>query len=79
MSKTTTGRSFRAAMLLGATCAVFAAPAYSQSDNSEEIEEIVTTGSRIARTELTSVSPINVLDQESDRICGLKQCCNNIE
>ena len=63
----------RAAMLLGATCAAFSAPVYSQTgdgDEDEVIERIVVTGSRIARKELVAVSPINIVDEVAIEITG---------
>jgi outer membrane receptor protein involved in Fe transport len=70
MSRTTTKRSFRAAIILGATCAALSAPVYAQSDGEETIEEIITTGSRIARTELESVSPITIVTEEAIEFAG---------
>lgn len=63
-------RSLREAVLLGATCAVLSTPVHSQTDEEEVIEEIVTTGSRIARSELSSVSPINILDEAAIEFAG---------
>lgn len=39
-------------------------------DNEQVIEEVVVTGSRIARKELISVSPINTLDEQQIEIAG---------
>jgi len=70
MNKIFTRQSLHAAILLGATCAAFSAPVYSQSGDDEVLDEIVTTGSRIARKELTSVSPINILDTQAIEFAG---------
>jgi len=70
MNKIFTRQSLRAAILLGATCAAFSAPVYSQSGDEAVVEEIITTGSRIARKEVTSVSPINVLDEQAIEFAG---------
>ncbi len=55
--------------LIGVLAAVFGAGAAAQetpgiNSDGETIEEVVVTGSRIARTDLTSTSPITVLSNE---------------
>ncbi len=71
---------FHKASLLAGTImagAVFAAPAYAQtetvSDSAEETTEstaIVVTGSRIQRTDLQSTSPVTVVSAEEFRLTG---------
>ncbi len=70
MNRTLTKWSLRGPLLLGAAFTAFSAPVYAQTGGEAVLEEIVTTGSRIARSELTSVSPITVIDQEAIEFSG---------
>ena len=62
----------------GSVAAVFAltampsGPVFAQAaaESDEPIEEIITTGSRIARTELQSVSPITIVNEEAIEFAG---------
>lgn len=67
----------RRAILMGSTAtalagAVLSVPfaAQAQQEDADEIEQIVVTGSRIARTDLTSSSPVAVVDAEQFRLSG---------
>lgn len=55
-------RSIRAALLAGAAVSVVALPAVPAMAQQQQLEEIVVTGSRIARPTLTSSSPVTSLD-----------------
>ena len=66
-------RPSRKLLALAAVFAVFSAPVHAQTDDGgddEVLETITVTGSRIARTELVSVSPITVIDQAAIDISG---------
>ncbi|MFM2044372.1 MAG: hypothetical protein RLY86_2948 [Pseudomonadota bacterium] len=60
----TTKRTLRAVLLAGAAAGMMAMPAPSAfaQDGLQDLEEIIVTGSRIARPTLTSSSPVTSLD-----------------
>lgn len=68
MKNSTLSQAVKLAMLSTATAAI-AAPAVAQ-DEPEQIEEIITTGSRLVRTDLEAVSPLQVVDNEEFLISG---------
>nr|MBP7912113.1 TonB-dependent receptor plug domain-containing protein [Pseudomonadales bacterium] len=51
------------AAAVGAIASTGSLPALAQDPAAEQIEEVVVTGSRIRRTDLTSMSPISVFDE----------------
>lgn len=67
---------FHKASLLAGTImagAVFATPAYAQTESAEDTTEstaIVVTGSRIQRTDLNSTSPVTVVSPEEFKLTG---------
>ncbi len=69
MDNTTLSRAVKLAMISAGATAV-ASPAVAQ-EGAEPIEEIVTTGSRIVRTDLESVSPLQIVDDEEFVISGI--------
>ena len=57
-------RSFRAAVFAGALAVVWTNPVISEeSDADADIEEVIVTGSRIARSNTESTAPIKILDR----------------
>jgi len=57
-------RSFRAAVFAGALAVVWTNPVISEeSDTDADIEEVIVTGSRIARSNTESTAPIKILDR----------------
>ena len=64
-----------ASVLAGASALAFTPQAFAQEEDVEteeaEIEEIITTGSRIVRDTFSSVSPLQVIDGETSRDLGL--------
>ncbi len=51
------------AAAVGAIASTGSLPALAQDPAAQQIEEVVVTGSRIRRTDLTSMSPISVFDE----------------
>ena len=66
-----------ASMLVWASTLALTPQAFAQEEEEEEetesaeIEEIVTTGSRIVRDTFSSISPLQVIDGETSRDLGL--------
>ena len=65
-----------ASVLLGAFSLALTPQAFAQEEEEEEtesaeIEEIITTGSRIVRDTFSSISPLQVIDGETSRDLGL--------
>ena len=57
-------RSFRAAVFAGALAVVWTNPVISEeSDTDADIEEVIVTGSRIARSNTETTAPIKILDR----------------
>ncbi|MFQ5535592.1 MAG: hypothetical protein ACE5EM_12315, partial [Sphingomonadales bacterium] len=55
----------------GMAMAMSALPAVAQEEAEvAEVEEITVTGSRISRTDLTSMSPVSVVSSEEFRLSG---------
>lgn len=59
--------------------AVTAAPSAMAQDGAEELEEIITTGSRIKRADLDSASPVTVIDREAILAQGVTDVGNLIQ
>ncbi|GIX16357.1 MAG: hypothetical protein KatS3mg119_0543 [Rhodothalassiaceae bacterium] len=59
-----------AGLILGAAPLALAQQQGEAPDQAEEIEQIVVTGSRIARPELTSPSPLTVVGAEDFKVTG---------
>lgn len=67
----TTARAVRAALLCGAASLALPVAAQAQQSGApQQLEEIVVTGSRIARTDVTSASPISVINAEAFQYSG---------
>jgi iron complex outermembrane receptor protein len=60
-----------AALCVGASLILSLPAAIAQDDTDEVLEEIITTGSRIARNEFTSSSPITVVDGDKVALSGV--------
>jgi iron complex outermembrane receptor protein len=64
-----------ASVLVGASTLAFTPQAFAQEEDEDteeaEIEEIITTGSRIVRDTFSSISPLQVIDGETSRDLGL--------
>lgn len=69
MNNPTVARAVKLALLSAGAIAVAAPPAIAQEEE-EYIEEIITTGSRIKRADLESVSPLQVIGAEEFRLSG---------
>jgi iron complex outermembrane receptor protein len=63
MTTITSAQRLKGALCIGVSLAL-AAPVLSAQEADEPLEEIITTGSRIARNEFSSSSPITVVDGE---------------
>ncbi len=50
---------------------LFVSPAQAQEDEEEVLEEITVTGSRIARDEFSTTTPIQVLNTEAAQRLGI--------
>jgi outer membrane receptor protein involved in Fe transport len=59
--------------------ALSAAPGVMAQDGAEELEEIVTTGSRIKRSDLDSASPVTVIEREAILAQGITDIGNLIQ
>jgi outer membrane receptor protein involved in Fe transport len=70
MNSSNLSQAVKLAILSAGTTAVASSPAFAQEEV-EEIEEIITTGSRLVRTDLEAVSPIQVVDNEEFVISGV--------
>ncbi len=73
MKSTFRNKLLATTLLIGAT--TFASPAFAQAapaaqDDAEASEAIVVTGSRIARRDLSSTSPVSVVPAEEFRLAG---------
>lgn len=64
------GRAVRRALILSAVAAGTSLPAYAQDRQKSAVEEIVVTGSRIARPDLEASSPISVVSSEDFKMTG---------
>mgnify|MGYP001825747385 FL=1 len=64
-----------ASVLAGVCTLAFTPQAFAQEEDEDteeaEIEEIITTGSRIVRDTVSSISPLQVIDGETSRDLGL--------
>ena len=70
MNSSNLSQAVKLAILSAGTTALASSPALAQEEV-EEIEEIITTGSRLVRTDLEAVSPIQVVDNEEFLISGV--------
>jgi outer membrane receptor protein involved in Fe transport len=70
MNSSNLSQAVKLALLSAGTTALASSPVLAQEEV-EEIEEIITTGSRLVRTDLESVSPIQVVDNEEFLISGI--------
>jgi iron complex outermembrane receptor protein len=70
MKSSNLSQAVKLAILSAGTTALASSPVLAQEEV-EEIEEIITTGSRIVRTDLEAVSPIQVVDNEEFTISGI--------
>jgi outer membrane receptor protein involved in Fe transport len=70
MKNSNLSQAVKLAILSAGTTALASSPVLAQEEV-EEIEEIITTGSRLVRTDLESVSPIQVVDNEEFLISGI--------
>ena len=69
MNNPTLARAVKLALLSAGAVAIASPPAVAQEE--DVIEEIVTTGSRIKRADLESVSPLQVIGAEEFRLSGI--------
>lgn len=69
MNNPTLARAVKLALLSAGAVAIASPPAVAQEE--DVIEEIVTTGSRIKRADLESVSPVQVIGAEEFRLSGI--------
>ena len=65
MKSSNLSQAVKLALLSAGTTAIASSPVLAQEEV-EEIEEIITTGSRLVRTDLEAVSPIQVVDNEDE-------------
>ena len=70
MKSSNLSQAVKLALLSAGTTAIASSPVLAQ-EGVEEIEEIITTGSRLVRTDLEAVSPIQVVDNEEFLISGV--------
>jgi len=70
MNSSNLSQAVKLALLSAGTTALASSPVLAQEEV-EEIEEIITTGSRLVRTDLEAVSPIQVVDNEEFLISGV--------
>ena len=70
MNSSNLSQAVKLAILSAGTTALASSPVLAQEEV-EEIEEIITTGSRLVRTDLEAVSPIQVVDNEEFLISGV--------
>jgi len=70
MKSSNLSQAVKLALLSAGTTAIASSPVLAQEEV-EEIEEIITTGSRLVRTDLEAVSPIQVVDNEEFLISGV--------
>ena len=70
MKSSNLSQAVKLAILSAGTTALASSPALAQ-EGVEEIEEIITTGSRLVRTDLEAVSPLQVVDNEEFLISGI--------
>ena len=70
MKSSNLSQAVKLAILSAGTTALASSPVLAQEEV-EEIEEIITTGSRLVRTDLEAVSPIQVVDNEEFLISGV--------
>jgi outer membrane receptor protein involved in Fe transport len=70
MKSSNLSQAVKLALLSAGTTALASSPVLAQEEV-EEIEEIITTGSRLVRTDLEAVSPIQVVDDEEFTISGI--------
>lgn len=70
MKSSNLSQAVKLAILSAGTTAIASSPVLAQEEV-EEIEEIITTGSRLVRTDLEAVSPIQVVDNEEFLISGV--------
>jgi iron complex outermembrane receptor protein len=70
MNSSNLSQAVKLAILSAGTTALASSPVLAQEEV-EEIEEIITTGSRLVRTDLEAVSPIQVVDNEEFLISGI--------
>ncbi len=71
--KTNLRRTIRSAALIGLTSALGMSTAVAQDNSSDDemLEEILVTGSRVVRTELESVSPIQIIGETEIEFSGV--------
>jgi outer membrane receptor protein involved in Fe transport len=70
MKSSNLSQAVKLALLSAGTTALASSPVLAQEEV-EEIEEIITTGSRLVRTDLEAVSPLQVVDNEEFIISGI--------
>ena len=70
MKSSNLSQAVKLALLSAGTTALASSPVLAQEEV-EEIEEIITTGSRLVRTDLEAVSPLQVVDDEEFTISGI--------
>jgi outer membrane receptor protein involved in Fe transport len=70
MKSSNLSQAVKLALLSAGTTALASSPVIAQEEV-EEIEEIITTGSRLVRTDLEAVSPLQVVDNEEFTISGI--------
>lgn len=70
MKSSNLSQAVKLAILSTGTTALVSSPVMAQEEV-EEIEEIITTGSRLVRTDLEAVSPLQVVDNEEFLISGV--------
>ncbi|MEJ2129631.1 MAG: TonB-dependent receptor [Woeseiaceae bacterium] len=70
MKSSNLSQAVKLAILSAGTTALASSPVLAQEEV-EEIEEIITTGSRLVRTDLEAVSPLQVVDNEEFVISGV--------
>jgi iron complex outermembrane recepter protein len=58
-------KTFKTTPLMLAMLTALTAPSIQAAEGANDVERIMVTGSRIARTELASTSPITVIDKQS--------------
>lgn len=73
------GRGMKAALLSGASLSLFFGAAAVAQETEQALEEIVVTGSRIARSNVTSPTPLNVVGEQEIRFSGYTNLVDSLE